>query len=51
MCIFVIKLIIAYVFHNYVLQPRGGYDYFLLLHGKSSVWFTKKHFSKLSYIF
>ena len=27
--------------------PGGGFDYFLLLIGKSSIWFTKKHFLKV----
>ena len=30
----------------------GGYDYFLLLIGNSSIWFTEKHFFKTSkYVF
>ena len=27
--------------------PRGGYDYFLLLLCKSSIWFTEKHIFKI----
>ena len=32
-------------------KPRGGYDYFLLLLGKSSIWFNKKQFFKISFGF
>ena len=31
----------------FILHPRGRYDYFLLLLGKSSIWFTKKHFFRI----
>ena len=32
-------------------NAQGGYDYFLLLLGKSSIWFTEKHILKfLKYI-
>ena len=30
-----------------LMGPWGGYDYFLFLLGKSSIWFTKKHFFKI----
>ena len=32
---------------DYFILTRGSYDYFLLLLGKSSIWFTKKHFFKI----
>ena len=31
-----------------IIKSLGGYDYFFLLLGKSSIWFIEKHISKLT---
>jgi hypothetical protein len=33
--------------HLNYYRPRGGYDYFLLLLCKSSIWFSERHFYKM----
>jgi hypothetical protein len=43
--------IIALIWNRVKVAARGGYDYFLLLLGKSSIWFPKKHFFKINIYF